>query len=73
MGRPKGGRNAAAAAGGGNALSMASRISPADRKKLDAERKALDEKNDQQEKAIETDLKVMRSSAALEANASRRG
>ncbi|MGO9112544.1 MAG: M56 family metallopeptidase [Thermoguttaceae bacterium] len=56
----------ATAAGNGNALSMASRFSPADRKRLDAERKVFDEKNDQQRNAIEASLKVMRSPAALD-------
>ena len=49
---------AATAAGSGNALSMASRISPEDRKRLDAERKALDEKNGRQKTAFEAALKV---------------
>ena len=53
----------ATAAGGEKALSMASRFSPEDRKRLDAERKGLDEKNGQQRTAFETALKVMRSSA----------
>ena len=65
-GRPKGWskRTAETAAGKGNALSMASIIPAADRKRLDAETKALDEKNDQQTKAFEASLRVMRSSAA---------
>ena len=51
------------AAGGGNAISMASRFSPEDRKRLDAERKTRDEKNGQQRMAFATALEVMRSSA----------
>ena len=46
--------------------SMASRISPADRKRLEAERKAFREKNEQQQHTIEAALKVMRSPARLE-------
>ena len=64
--RPKDGRKPAAATGGGNALSMASRFSPADRKRLDAEKKSFEEKNDREKTAFETALKAMRSSAALD-------
>ncbi len=63
---PKGWSSRAAAAGGGNALSMASRFSPADRKRLDAEKKAFEDKNDRQKAVFETALKVMRSSAPLD-------
>ena len=57
---------AATAAGGGNVPSMASRFSPEDRKKFQAERKAMDEKNGQQRAAFAAALKVMRSSAPLD-------
>ncbi len=63
---PKGWSKPAAAAGGGNALSMASRFSPADRKRLDAERKSFENKNDRQKAVFETALNVMRSSAPLD-------
>ena len=63
---PKGWSKLAAAAGSGNALSMASRFSPADRKRLDAEKKSFEDKNGREKTAFETALKVMRSSAALD-------
>jgi beta-lactamase regulating signal transducer with metallopeptidase domain len=63
---PQGSSKRAAAAGGVNALSMASRFSPADRKRLDAEKKAFEDKNDLQKTAFATALKVMRSSAPLD-------
>ena len=48
------------------ASSMFSRFSPADRLKLDAEKKSLDDKNAGKRRAFEAALKVMRSSAPLD-------
>ncbi len=48
------------------ASSMFSRFSPADRLKLDAEKKSLDDKNAGKRRAFEAALKVMRSPAPLD-------
>jgi hypothetical protein len=49
-----------------HASSMLSNYSPADRAKLDAERKSLDKKNGRERRVYEATLKVMRSSAPLD-------